>query len=512
MKYSYTLVILLVLPYFLVAQSKHDFRPCGNTEGRSDWLRTYQKQPHLYEKGADSTILYIPLTIHNVATDVGTGYFKGRALLDALCTLNADFEASNMRFFIEGDVNHIANTAYNIHETVLDGAAMMFANNVPNTLNCYIVSDPASNCGYNLPYAGIALAKNCANPSDHTWAHEVGHAFKLPHPFLGWEGGVSHDDSVEHDYNNPAPEKVLLNYTYFKDTLILDTLIIDTVWVELAERSNCHFAGDGFCDTEADYLSSRWQCTGDATSAVQQTDPKGERFTSDGTLIMSYSNDNCAARFTNEQTAAMRANLFDEKPELLYNQSSAPPIGDEPVTVISPFEGEITPPDASYFEWNAVPNATHYVFELSPILTFSALQIDTIVSTTSLEIGGLLNERRYYWRVRPFNSHTFCTDFSARFSFETGTVSSTHDWLDEEVRIYPNLLHSNDILSIEFGERVPENLLVNVLSIDGKLVHHQTFTAARNELQVALPSLAKGVYYVHLESALGAKVERIVVY
>ncbi len=511
MKYSYILLLFFSIPCFLIAQIEQTPRPCANTEGRSDWLKAYQKNPNHYEKGADSTILYVPLSLHNVGTDVGSGYFKNRSLVDALCTLNKDFEQANIQFFVEGPIRTIDNTSYNIHETVLDGAEMMFAENIPNTLNCYIVADPAGACGYNLPYAGIALKKSCADPNDHTWAHEVGHAFKLPHPFLGWEGGVSYDDSIEHDYNDAAPTKVLIDYTYFKDTLIMDTLIIDTVWVELAERSNCHFAADGFCDTAADYLHNRWQCNANGESTRQQTDPTGTRFVSDASLIMSYSSDDCATRFSEEQIAAMRANLFDEKPELLYNQTPLVAIEESPITVFSPFEGEITPAESTYFEWKGVPNATHYVFELSRIAAFSVLHLDTIVEGTSLEVTDLLNEKNYYWRIRPFNTHYFCTSLSERFAFKTGTVSSTQELDALEVQIYPSLLQSDGILTIAFNDETTQARQATIYNINGESVQTQRFVC-KNQFQMPLNNLEKGIYFVQLQSEKGSRTERVVVY
>ncbi|MEM9992373.1 MAG: metalloprotease, partial [Bacteroidota bacterium] len=323
MQFKYLLLGLL-FPIGLFSQHTHHPKPCGTVTGRSAWLKKYQQHPERFAKN-DTTLFQIPLTIHNIGTNVGTGYFKNNALLDALCTLDKDFAPVDMNFYLENPIRRIPNSDYYTHDDILEGADMMFANNLAHTLNCYFVSDPAGNCGYNLPYAGIAMNKSCAKPDDHTFAHEVGHAFKLPHPFLGWEGGIGYDNSIEHDYDDAAPERVLLNYTYFKDTLIRDTLIIDTVWVENAARTNCHFAGDGFCDTEADYLNYRWNCNNEGQSSVEQTDPTGEKFTSEASLIMSYSSDECANRFTPEQIAAMRANLLDTKSDWLYNQTPMPP-------------------------------------------------------------------------------------------------------------------------------------------------------------------------------------------
>ena len=76
--------------------------------------------------------------------------------------------------------------------------------------------------------------------------------------------------------------------------------------VERVDGVNCDIAGDGFCDTPADYLNYRWNCNNQGLSNVTQTDPLGEKLKSDGSLIMSYSSDVCSYRFSEEQIAAMQ--------------------------------------------------------------------------------------------------------------------------------------------------------------------------------------------------------------
>jgi len=143
------------------------------------------------------------------------------------------------------------------------------------------------------------------------------------------------------NYNEPAPEKVTYDYTYFQDTLILDTLIVDTTYVEKIDGSNCTFAADGFCDTKPDYIASRWNCDENSNGFTEQTDPNGEKFYSDGSLFMSYALDNCSNRFTEDQIAAMRANLIDEKPSYLGNENVIDPIPDGEVAVVTPEELEV---------------------------------------------------------------------------------------------------------------------------------------------------------------------------
>lgn len=510
--------LLFVLTFFLVsseiiAQNKEDLKPCGTVSYRSDWLKNYQRNPDKFQTEND-TILYVPLTIHLLGSDAGTGYFGFDNLMRALCILNSDFEQANIHFFIEGDIRYVPNSAWNTHATVLDGAEMMFANNVENTLNCYFVADPAGNCGYNLPYAGMAMAKSCSGANDHTWSHEMGHAFKLPHPFLGWEGGVSHDGSVGHNYNNPAPETVTFNYTYFKDTLILDTLIIDTTYVEKVDGSNCTFAADGFCDTKPDYLNYRWNCGADSLSTVVQTDPDGEKFVSDGKLIMSYSLDACVDRFTPEQIAAMRANLLDEKANVLYNQTSvdAP---DGPPVVLYPLTDDQVPFEDITLEWEPVAGAVGYFGTVRRLFNSSSFVVEEFQTTeTSVNIGDLTLGKEYSWEVTAYNDYHFCEVYSDKQIFQTADVSAVGEIEGlTEFSIYPTLLERGSNIHLRMNLERPMELQFRIYDLMGRVIFEQELDGnmGTQTADFQLSDLNSGVYLVGVESAVGRIFERVVV-
>ncbi len=516
-KYLLFFLAFIFLALTANAQSKYDLDPCGTLPGKSTWLKKYQKNPVLYQKNTD-TLLYVPLTIHILGTSTGAGYFSYNKVLDALCTLNADFEQANIQFFIEGDLNFIDSDEWYNHNTVLEGAAMMFANNVENTLNCYFVNDPAGNCGYNLPYAGIAVAKSCADAADHTWSHEVGHALSLPHPFLGWEGGPTHDgDIFAYNFNNAAPLTVTYDYTYFQDTLIMDTLIIDTAYVELVDQSNCQIAADGFCDTPPDYLSYRWQCSSASPeSSVQQTDPNNEKFRSDGTLIMSYADDACAYRFSDDQIAAMRANLYDEKPELLYNQTPADPVAETAPVQIYPLNDELVPTNQAELVWDEVENATFYSIEVSRIATFPFAITDRFWTVTNtLILTDIDIDRRYYWRVRAANSHYFCTPVSESATFITGEPVSTQfpEGINKVV-IAPNPVLTDGKVNIALEANEATSVQIAIFNNTGARLQSQTFEAigGLNQWTIQLQeNLPGGIYLLSLQTEKGTYTEKLVI-
>ncbi|MBK8703175.1 MAG: hypothetical protein IPN33_05845 [Saprospiraceae bacterium] len=500
--------ISLVLFLFSATQAQEGQapNPCGTQMGRNAWLKRYQQAPESFPKS--NTTLYVPLTIHLLGTDSGLGYFSVARLLDAFCTLNNDFEEADIRYFIEGDILFLANSFWNSHPDVLDGAAMMFENNVANTINCYFLADPAGNCGYNLPYAGIAIRKDCSDAADHTWAHELGHALSIPHPFIGWENGGSYGNPP-HNYNNPAPPFVTYDYTYFKDTLIIDTLIIDTAFVELVDGSNCTFAADGFCDTSPDYLADRWDCNANSESSTLQTDPLGVQFRSDGTLIMSYSNDLCANRFSPEQIAAMRANLLDEKPHLLYNQTADAPVSGSPV-ILQPANAENVPFNQIELQWQGAQNATHYLVQVSRLAAFpSGITLEYIVTDTQLVLPALDVNKTYYWRVRPFNRQFHCTATTPHQSFHTAEATSLIALSGvESLQLVPNLLPAGGVATLEVLAQRHTSLQAILFSPDGRSLQQRIFDIHPGTNRYELPldaNLPAGLYLLQCTDDQGGR-------
>ena len=480
-----------LLSFCMVHQAySQELAPCGTPNGKSPWLKEYQKDPGKY-KIRSGEILHMPLSIFLVGDDNGVGTFGETKMVDALCTLHADFEGTEILFYLKDGFHYLYNSAYYEHGSVLKGAEMMFANNIENTVNNYVVKDPAGNCGYNLPYAGIALSKGCTEPSDHTWAHEIGHNLSLPHPFIGWEGGVSHDNTVNHNFNDPAPDTVLIDYTYFQDTLILDTMIIDTVIVERVDGSNCTYAADGFCDTKPDYLAQRWACNTEQLSLVEQTDPNGEKFYSDGTLFMSYAFDNCSNRFSDDQIDAMRANIIDEKSAYLDSEVIELPPVTEVTTLLYPEDGEMVPYDGVEIGWEPVENAEYYIIQLGIEPSSTVVIWDTIVTETSLVLYDLKENDDIYWRVRAFNSFHFCTEFSDNALFVTTDVSAVDMIaLDDQVRLQPNYLQSGDRMYIRNSSSHSIER-IEVRGVGGGIAI--TTSSAKDYIDTA--SLVSGVYF-----------------
>lgn len=467
-------------------------RGCGTPPEKSAWLIEYQQNPAGYPKS--NNILYAPLTVHIVGTNSGDGHYRLGDLFEMICQLNEYFEASEIQFFLEGDVNFINNTAYYDHEGYGPGASMMEQNNVPATINCYIVENPDDNCGYYNGW-GVALKKSCVQSNDPTWAHEIGHYLSLPHPFIGWEG-------VENpDYTVPAP-----NFLGFGNQ------------VEKVDGSNCHTAGDGFCDTPPDYLADRWNCNGSSTSIIEQTDPNGETFRSDGTLFMSYSNNACSNRFSEEQIAAMRANLLDDRSYLLDNQSPGAQIEDPSANLISPMNGEQMANNTNIlFEWEAVEGATGYLVHVNPLPTFGGTIFHRYHTreTSFVLPDELIPNRIYFWEIRPYNPIHTCAGSSITQTFVTGG-GVTNDREIREInsfRLAPNPVTNGQEVQLIVQVNQAFESSLTIVDITGRILFskQQSLSLGDNQMQVPTSNLSAGVYFVGLESASGRRFEKLVI-
>jgi hypothetical protein len=483
---------------------KEDLAPCG-TLGVSDWLREYRLRPPVMDRSEDT--LWVAIQPHLLAKDNGTGRIAAEKFLSSFCQLNEDFAASNIQFYFKYGWNLLDETDWYAHEDIPEGIDMMLTNNIPDALNAYFVADPAGNCGYNLPYGGVAIGHNCSGDNDHTWSHEVGHALNLPHPFIGWEGRT-------YNFAQPTPTQLTYDYTYFHDTL--ETQIpapLDTALVELLDGSNCAQAADLICDTKPDYLSYRWDCNTQNQSLAKQKDPTGAEFYSDGTLFMSYALDKCQSRFSPEEIAIMRATLLTEKAAWLTPDRLQQPV-EEPAEAVEPILGQLVPPVGALFTWKPVPNATHYLVQASRFENFFFKQVDLVTTDTFLIAGQLSANQNYFWRIRPFNDWHACATFGELFTFKTGTISKTSEPDAEGWRCYPSVLSTGMPLTLEIPETWRgEDAKCTVFDAAGRLVWQSYLSLHAPRMKVELPSShwPSGIYRFILTSNRGVKRASLVV-
>jgi hypothetical protein len=281
---------------------------------------------------------------------------------------------------------------------------------------------------------------------------------------------------------------------------------------------DCDIAGDGFCDTPPDYLNFRWNCNGDGFSSTVQTDPNGVEFQSDGTLFMSYSNDACMNRFSDEQIEAMRANLLTEKADHLATELPDEPFNVSAINIVSPEEGEQLDINENItFEWEPVPNATAYFLEITLFSPTNSALFSYLVEGTSFVVESLPKNRTIYWRLRPFNDSYTCGETGATASFETGeTLVSSVASVEgiNAVHLQPNPVRaaSNLLVSIETNEMLDAEVAIVNLAGQSQLVGNQSFAIGENKFEVSTENLSPGMYFLQLRSAQGLLSQKFVVW
>jgi hypothetical protein len=489
MKKLYIIVIVLFCSSNLLFAQEYDkssLNPCGYT-GKSAWLEQYQAHPELFLNGLKENVTtYLPITVTNVGNDDSTGFYNITSLLNAICQLNEDYKPVNIQFYLSQEIRWLKSTELNNAKT-FDISGGLYDYNVANTINCYIVTSAAGNCGFDW-YGGIVLAKGCIGTGDHTWAHEMGHDLSLPHTFSGWEG-------TKVDGTKPAPTKM------------------GNKNVELADSTNCSKAGDGFCDTPADYISDRWTCNSDKKS-MEMIDPKGKKFRADGRFYMSYANDACMDRFSPDQMTAMRANANSAKANFQDPNLVLIPAATEAVKYISPIDTALVNPAADVvLKWKKVPNAKYYYIQLSRFTGFDITTIRQIVKDTFLKVKNLEKGKKYYWRVKPFNDFSACGNFSTKQVFQTQALSDvTNIEAFESILIYPTLVSEQQTVTARMDLKYPTKLNARLVNISGQVLQSTIWDLGIGieEKSFDLSAYPKGMYFIQLSSENGLFSQKIV--
>lgn len=368
--------------------SNSEPEPCGTemSPKQLKWLKAFRQQPVNYLKSADEP-LYVPIQFHIVGAgheEKPYGFYPNQEVYRVLCELNDDFTDTGIQFYSAGDFDYIIKGGYYSQFQVSVGLDMIANHNFPNVINVYIVGKAAGLCGYFSPfYDGIVVIKSCIEPGDNTLAHEVGHYFSLPHPFLGWENGQT---PPEHQQ-------------------------------ELVDGSNCATTGDFFCDTRADYASNRWNCP---YAGKPKYDPNGDLMDPDETLFMSYSYDHCSNRFSAEQAEAMVANIFQQRSYLL--QSAPPEIVrmDENLLLYPSSTSMPVPFEHVLLSWSEVEGAEEYYVEVrnEDLIPNHALSDASFYTTETSAMLKLQPYVTYNWSVQPLADNISCTE-AAKGQFST---------------------------------------------------------------------------------------------
>ena len=501
-----TFLFVLALPIALVSQTRG---VCGFNGDKAfhdniQFLKQEIAEGVLSTRG--NTVTYVPVKFHIISKTDGTKGVSEQVVLDALCHLNEEYADQDIQFYIYGGFKYIKNDiAYNNPgdaELTLQGSKDAKAMNIFMGLNA---NPPGggipggTTLGYfaGQPSQDWLIIKNLeVNGSSSTIPHEVGHYFNLDHPFLGWD--CTAWDPAEHGnpvnfLTSPCPE-------------------YSTAPIEFANGSNCQTAGDFLCDTPADYNLGYFD-DDDCIYTDNCMDPNGDLLDPMENNYMSYFNGCAQYIFTPQQKEIIAARLIQRTnlATVITPQASV----EGGTTLVQPANGSTTTAYNNVaFEWAAVPGANQYMLEIDLSTGFNVAPIRQIVWGNYKVIQGLAANKKYYWRVRPFNNFDVCAPISDRWSFTTGTAINTVEppyvtnWM-----VRPNPVSPGQSLQLEMNTNEAFEASVTLRTLSGQTVQtiQTSFSAGNSTLDIPTTSLVNGLYFLTVQSDEGILNEKIVV-
>lgn len=484
--------------------------PCGTVGELKDMVeaRALQNLSTLAEEPLEfRDVQYIPIRFHLVGKSDGAGRVTEQRVLDQLCILNQDYAPMDIQFYLKGNdfFNYINNTTvYDNHANAINTFMTFQRDN--GAINVYIVNDATppgdqslgTTLGYYYPIVGkdwVVVRKDEVGDLKSTLPHEIGHFFSLLHPHNGWDA-----TPWSTQIGNPAP-----------------SISPGQVPTERADGSNCETAGDYLCDTPADYNGFGW---GDCDYQGGAQDPTGVEIDPEERLFMGYYL-NCNRDeyfFSDMQQDMVLTDLASGQRNYIRPPYTPSPEVTEAAAPQEPSEGEITPSFGNvYFEWSEVPNATGYLLEVARNSTFTITPHRVVTSNTSVNISDIFTaDRKYYWRVRPFNDLYSCVDFSEPVSFTTGTVQTAANELEmvNSWSVNPNPVATEAQVNVQVNAATAFEGNVTLHSINGALVQEvgqKNFIAGENNFLLATNRLNSGVYFISIQTDGGRINKRLIV-
>lgn len=457
---------------------------------------------------------YLPVTIHNVSNTSGDGATDEELIYAFLCGLNNIYAAQDVQFFLNEPIRNLVSNFIDANSRSLQSSLIMLQQKSPNTINIYVgrstnfPGGTATTSFYDPNRDFVFLQQPMVSAAAKTEAHEIGHFLSLNHTFYGWEGV---DAEATYGGGN-AP-------TYVTGDLVER--------VTRGAGANCSTAGDGFCDTEADYHSTDASAIPTCSFTPTVKDPTGATLNPDETNMMSYYMDNCVDNFSTEQQAAIAMNIASRTwatntPPTTQTVTGVP-------TAVAPVNNATADISNSTvrIDWDDIAGATWYYLEVYGtnipgvwLPNTSDIKFKGLVTTGNshydLATSGLTVGQRYAWRVKAMNPLSTCANKSTYFKFEATTaVTSIKDLsLDQQMtlKVIEQPVTKSDIaLSIHTAEDVVASIAL--YSMDGRAVINlskQMIAKGTNTLQLPASNLANGLYMAVLSTEKGNLQQKVI--
>lgn len=475
----FTVVIVTLAAFTVRAQTFNN--DCGTGNAPAEVMAYIQSLDYSIDQTEDYPIINIPVTIHVVRSSAGAGGFLESSAYATICDLNNRMASTGMFFYVPGQVRFINEDDYYSATNYSPLFDMITIHNVPRTMNVYYTNlANMSLCGFAFyPNSGpggfqndgaVVMSFACSQPNGTTLTHEVGHFFSLPHTF-------------DRTSNNPTAANAELV-----------TRNTNQTFPRLS--ANCNSAGDGFCDTPADFIGTRWSCP----TSLQQVDLNGDTFQPDSSYYMSYSSDVCMSRFSTQQILAMRGTLSSlsaSRGYLLTTPMPNYPLINAGPAALYPATSDTVVPETLVFRWSSMPGANLYRIR-AYVLNFKV--VDTLTADTSYAVFGrtIRANRDHSWDVQALSPAQLCAPFSPRITFRSGNANTVSSVLDESrttIKMYPNVNQAGGTLTVVGLQNQVQGQLY-ILSTQGQRVYQSNLAGDDEKITLRLPQLATGLYYV----------------
>lgn len=458
-----------------------------------------------------SAVQYVPIHFHIVGNGDGSGKHRESSILDQLCDLNDAYAPMEIRFYLRAHPTY-GLFDYSINnDNVYSGQSNIFlmANRRHNNaLNVFVVNqafDDNTVLAYYSPQDDwVVSRKDQINGTfNGTLQHEVGHFFSLAHTFFGYENNSFGPGSVGWPV---AP----ITAPYHPNGLNIPT--------ERQNGSNCGSAADKICDTPPDYNFGLLQSNCAAYGAGAK-DPLGTIVDPTETNFMGYFS-GCGTNyhFSPLQQGVILSDLASPLRNYLDNTFSpaATSITTPSDLLMGPDDSDTTEYyDEVLLDWQPVTGATMYLLEVDINAFFNSPQRQAFILTgTSKLLTNLTANKKYNWRVRPFNEYVTCAE-SREKSFRTSLTSSTTDIQElDKWAVAPNPASASSDVRVLIHASNTFDAVVRVLDATGRSVlqlGNQTIPAGETTLYLPVNGLAEGLYVVAIQSGSGSATRKLTI-
>ncbi len=459
-------------------------------------------QDRLLPRGG--AVNYIPVNIWLMANDNGVGRLSISRALDLLCCLNKSvYNEMDFQFYLNKVFFENRSYVYDDPSSQLGEAyirSYMLSNkNAINIFVCKVAraSDPNVLAFYNPQGDYIVTNKDYVNSNCTTLAHELGHYFSLPHTFYGWEGT---------DYNS-------ITSNCSKPTPLVVSFAGGTVNVEFVSRDKpgtggkmlCEQSADGFCDTPADYnLGLGW--TGGCNYDGCAKDPDDQKLDPMETNLMSYFL-NCISTFTPQQRDAVIKDYLSSDRNYLRRTPAYSPLPEITGQLVYNFPTNTNPPpgfDKVQFDWEDVPNATTYFFEIAENTGLSLNYQSFRLTHSDTVLTNLVKNKTYHWKVTPYNSNSFCL-VPRLITFKNPNWTVATDDAGNESGKPQFVLNEVGSATVRFNSEHAQTISLQLVDVKGITVRTATLYANPGINTVQLDALAPGIYFWHWKEAGNSK-------